>query len=321
MILITGGAGYIGAHVNKMLSGAGRETLVYDNLSRGHREFLRWGTFVEADLGDPEALHSCFKTYPIDSVLHFGALIEVGESVMNPSGFYRNNVANTLNLLDAMVKHGVGRIIFSSSCAIYEPSPEPMTEERPVRPSSPYGQTKWMIESILADYANAYGIRYVNLRYFNAAGADPDAEIGEWHEPETHLVPIVLQAAAGLRPHVDVYGADYDTPDGTCLRDFVHVNDLATAHILALDYLRQGGAPDAFNLANARGYSVREVIGAAGRVTGQPIRVIEKPRRAGDADRLVGDAGKARSTLGWVPKIPDLEDIIRTAWVWHRRNL
>jgi UDP-glucose 4-epimerase len=303
-----------------MLAKTRQETLVYDNLSRGHREFLRWGTFVEADLGDPEALNRCFRTNPIEAVLHLGAFIEVGESVRNPSVFYRNNVANTLNLLDAMVRHGVGRIIFSSSCAIYEPSLQPMSEETPVRPSSPYGQTKWMIEAILSDYAQAYGLCYVNLRYFNAAGADPEGDIGEWHEPETHLVPIVLQVAAGLRPHVEIYGTDYDTPDGTCLRDFVHVTDLAAAHTLALDYLRYGGGPGAFNLANARGYSVREVIEASERITGRPIRVMEKPRRAGDADRLVGDAGKARSMLGWVPKIPDLEDIIRTAWDWHRQR-
>ena len=321
MILIAGGAGYIGAHANKRLAAKGCETVVYDNLSQGYREFARWGHFVEGDLADRESLRRCFQTYPIEAVLHYGAMIEVGESVKRPSAFYRNNVVNTLNLLDVMVEHDVKQFIFSSSCAVYEPSSSlPMAEDQRLRPATAYGKSKFMVEQILEDYEKAYGIRFVCLRYFNAAGADPSGEIGEWHHPETHLIPIVLQAAAGRRDDFSIYGTDYNTPDGTCIRDYVHVNDLADAHILALEYLKQGGGSDIFNLGNTTGYSVRDVINAAERVTGKSIRVTLQARRLGDAQVLIGNAEKARKILGWQPQYTDLESIIRTAWKWHNRK-
>ena len=258
MILIAGGAGYIGSHANKILNKQGYETVVYDNLSRGHREFAKWGHFVLGDLADKDQLRLCFKTYPIEAVMHYCAFCYVGESVDYPAEYYRNNVVNTLNLLDVMVEYGLKYFIFSSTCATYgNPLKIPMTEDHPQQPINPYGKSKLMVEQILKDYDAAYGIRHVCLRYFNAAGADPEGEIGEWHEPEPHLIPLALQVAAGQREHLQIYGTDYETPDGTCIRDYIHINDLAAAHLLALEYLQKGAPSDAFNLGNGTGFSVK----------------------------------------------------------------
>jgi UDP-glucose 4-epimerase len=318
MILIAGGAGYIGSHANKILNKRGFETVVYDNLSRGHREFAKWGQFVLGDVADKDQLRHCFKTYPIEAVMHYCAFCYVGESVDHPSEYYRNNVINTLNLLDVMVECGVKYFIFSSTCATYgNPLQIPMTEEHSQKPINPYGKSKLMVEQILKDYDAAYGIRHVCLRYFNAAGADPEGEIGEWHEPEPHLIPLALQVAAEQREHIQIYGTDYETPDGTCIRDYIHVNDLAAAHILALEYLQSGAPSDAFNLGNNNGFSVKEVIQSVGSVTGKTIKVVEAERRPGDPPILVGSAEKARQILGWQPQYTSLAEIIKTAWHWQ----
>jgi len=317
--LIVGGAGYVGSHVNKYLAGRGHQTVVYDNLVYGHRDFVRWGDFVEGDLADLETLRSCFRRYPIRSVMHFGAFAYVGESVSDPGKYYQNNVANTLNLLSVTREFGVRFFIFSSSCAVYGvPREIPLTETHPTDPINPYGRTKRIIEMALEDYARAYGIRYVNLRYFNAAGADPEAEIGEWHDPETHLIPLVLEAALGRREDVKIFGTDYETADGTCIRDYIHVMDLAAAHALALEMLIRGGGSDTFNLGNGKGFSVRQVIDAARRVTGKDIPSREAPRRDGDPPVLVGSSDKARRVLGWEARYDDLETIIETAWRWQQ---
>ncbi len=319
-VLIAGGAGYIGSHVNRVLAGQGRATVAYDNLSRGHRAFLRWGEFEEGDLGDTGRLREVFRKHRIGSVMHFAAFTYVGESMEDPLAYYDNNVANTVNLLGVMREFGARDFIFSSTAAIFgNPDVVPVKEEHPRRPINPYGRSKLMIEDILGDCAAAYGLRSVSLRYFNAAGADPAAEIGEWHEPETHLVPLVLDAAIGARENVQIYGTDYDTPDGTCVRDYIHVMDLAEAHVLALEYLHRGGETNAFNLGNGRGFSVREVIDAARSVTGKEIRAVEAPRRPGDPAVLVADSGKAAKILGWRPRHRDIEEIIETAWAWRRK--
>jgi len=321
MILIAGGAGYIGSHANKILNKSGHETVVYDNLSRGHREFSKWGHFVLGDLADKDQLRLCFKTYQIEAVMHYCAFCYVGESVNHPSEYYRNNVVNTLNLLDVMVEYGVKYFIFSSTCATYgNPVQLPMPEEHPQQPINPYGKSKLMVEQILKDYDEAYGIRHICLRYFNAAGADPEGEIGEWHEPEPHLIPISLQAAAGQREHVQIYGTDYETPDGTCIRDYIHVNDLAAGHLLALKHLQKGAVSDVFNLGNGNGFSVKEVIHAAERVTGKSIKIVEAEMRPGDPPILVGSADKARKILNWQPEYPRLDEIIKTAWLWQCRE-
>lgn len=321
MILIVGGAGYIGSHVNKWLTGRGRETVVLDSLVTGHRDFLKWGETVIGDVADSSVLDEVFSTHDIDAVMHFAAFIEVGESVGNPHKYYMNNVRNTLVLLDAMLRHDVNRLVFSSTCAVYgEPKWLPLTEDHPFAPVSPYGRTKRFIEDIMADYSAAHGLRYSSLRYFNAAGADPDCEIGERHQPESHLIPIVLQVAMGLRERVEIYGTDYDTRDGTCVRDYIHVNDLADAHLKSLEYLEGGGESQAFNLGNGGGYTVREVVDTARTVTGRDIEAREGPRRPGDAERLVGSSGKAREVLDWTPATPELEEIVRTAWNWHLKD-
>ena len=321
MILIAGGAGYIGSHANKLFNQRGHATVIFDNLSYGHRSFVKWGDFVLGDLADCDQLRLCFRQYPIEAVMHFCAFAYVGESVADPAKYYRNNVMNTLNLLDAMREFHVPFIIFSSTCSTYGvPKRIPLTEDHPQTPINPYGWSKFMIEQILKDYEHAYGIKHVNLRYFNAAGADPDAEVGERHDPETHLIPLVLDAAAGKRPDVKIFGTDYDTHDGTCVRDYIHVTDLADAHILALDYLRNGGPSDSFNLGNGNGFSVREVIRMAENVTGTAIERIETNRRAGDPPVLIGSALKARNVLGWRPQFADLAKIIETAWRWHQQR-
>ncbi len=319
-IVIAGGAGYIGSQVNRELCRRGIGTIVIDNLSTGHAEFARWGRFLRCDLNDRDELKTIFSSRPVAAVMHFSAFTYVGESVTDPQKYYRNNLANTLNLLQVMLEHDVKRFIFSSSCAVYgDPETVPINETHPCRPLSPYGQSKLMVERILADYSTAYDLEYVSLRYFNAAGADPDCETGEWHEPETHLIPLVLDAAMGRRRDVEIYGTDYETADGTCVRDYIHIADLADAHIRALEYLEGGGMSQAFNLGNGGGFSVREVIETTRKVTGAAIPVRETARRPGDPAALISDSSKARSVLGWEPRYTRLEEIIGTAWTWHQK--
>ncbi|MGE4292100.1 MAG: UDP-glucose 4-epimerase GalE [Desulfovibrio sp.] len=319
-VLITGGAGYIGSHVNKLLTQRGVETMVFDSLVTGHADFLQWGEFIAGDLLDPQALNRAFNRTHIDAVLHFASFIAVGESVEDPNKYYLNNVAATLNLLDAMVRHGVRGLVFSSSASVYgEPEQERIDESHPMRPLSPYAQSKAMIEQMLEDYHRAHGLASCRLRYFNAAGADPEGEIGERHVPETHLIPLVLHAALGLRPNISIYGTDYATPDGTCVRDYIHVSDLAEAHALALNWLERGETR-AFNLGNGNGYSVREVVEVARAVTGRDIAMVEGGRRAGDSPVLVASSARAQAELGWEPRFGDLETIVRTAWDWLRKD-
>lgn len=320
-ILVTGGAGYIGAHTAKRLSAAGLETIVLDNLATGHRGFARWGAFIQGDVGDAATLDRLFTSRTIDAVVHFAAASQVGESVREPLRYYQNNVGGTITLLDAMRRHKVANLVFSSSCAVYGPPFDvPLTEDHPCAPISPYAKSKRMIEDIMEDLACAGSLNYMALRYFNAAGADPEAEVGERHNPETHLIPLVLQIALGQRDHLDIFGDDYDTPDGTAIRDYIHVQDLADAHILALRHLQNGGASGALNLGNGQGHSVRQVVEAAREVTGHEIPVRLAPRRAGDSPRLVGDAAKARALLGWRPNYSDIRQIIATAWAWHQQE-
>lgn len=317
-ILICGGAGYIGSHVNKQLHKEGYETVVFDNLVYGHREAVKWGCFEQGDLKNPEDIENVFRKYPIEAVFHFAAYAYVGVSVTEPEKYYYNNVVNTLNLLGVMRKYGCRKIIFSSTCATYgEPQRLPLTEDMEQRPINPYGMTKLMVEKIFQDYYNAYGLQFVVLRYFNAAGADPDGEIGESHQPETHIIPLVLDAAGGCREDIKVFGTDYDTPDGSCIRDYIHVYDLATAHLLSLHYLEQGGESDFFNLGNEQGVSVLEVIEAAKNVTGREFKVTLAGRRAGDPARLVGSSEKAGRVLGWKPVYGDIHTIVEHAWRWH----
>ncbi|HUJ19449.1 MAG TPA: UDP-glucose 4-epimerase GalE [Nitrospirota bacterium] len=321
MILITGGAGYVGSHANKFLHGRGYRTVVLDNLSTGHGEFVKWGEFVQGDLSDREQLILLFKRFPIKAVMHFGAFAYVGESVVDPLRYYANNVSNTVNLLQAMKESNVSFIVFSSSCSTYGiPQRIPIPEEHPQAPINPYGRTKLMVEQILKDVDTAHGIRHVNLRYFNAAGADPDGQVGERHDPETHLIPLVLNTASGRQDAVRIFGADYGTPDGTCVRDYIHVTDLAHAHQLALEHLLKSGTSDSFNLANGKGFSVKEVIDAAGKVTGKKIKTVVQDRRPGDPPVLIGSSEKAKKILSWEPEYKDLEAIIQTAWKWHSRT-
>jgi UDP-glucose 4-epimerase len=320
MILIVGGAGYIGSHVNKELNKRGYKTVVFDNLIYGHKEFVKWGEFVLGDLNNKEHIRLVFEKYPIDAVMHFAAFAYVGESVIHPEKYYINNVLNTLNLLSIMKEYNVNKFIFSSTCATYGiPEELPITENHTQNPINPYGQSKLMIERIINDYDKAYGFKYITLRYFNAAGADIDVEIGELHNPETHLIPLVLDVAMGKRENIKIYGTDYNTSDGTCIRDYIHVLDLADAHILSLEYLLKGGKSDVFNLGNGKGYSVKEVIQAARKITCRDIKVVETTRRIGDADVLIGSSKKAENVLWWKPKFFDVDTIIRTAWNWHQK--
>lgn len=317
-ILVVGGAGYIGSHMVKMLLAQGHATVTLDNLSGGYRDAVPGGDFVAGDLADGALLDRLFAARRFDAVMHFASFIQVGESVRAPDKYYRNNVVNTLNLLDAMRAHGVRHFVFSSTAALFgEPQYVPIDEAHPARPINPYGRSKWMVEQALADYDHAYGLKSVCLRYFNAAGADPEGQLGERHDPETHLIPLVLQAASGRRPAIQVFGRDYDTPDGTCIRDYVHVVDLCQAHLLALDHLVRRERSDAFNLGNGSGFSVQEVIDAAYHVTGREIPVTDAPRRPGDPARLVADAHRAREILGWRPDFAALERILEDAWRWE----
>lgn len=318
MILVCGGAGYIGSHVNKWLNREGYETVVFDSLVNGHREAVKWGQFRQGDLSRMEDIEKVFAEHPIEAVFHFAAYAYVGESVKEPEKYYYNNVVNTLNLLHVMKKYCCNKLVFSSTCATYgEPGRAPITEGMEQKPVNPYGKTKLAVEQALIDYGMAYGLEYVALRYFNAAGADPDGEIGESHSPETHLIPLVLDAASGRRPCVKVFGADYGTRDGSCVRDYIHVADLADAHLRALRYLERGGGSGCFNLGNETGTSVLEVIEAVKKETGREFRVELAGRRPGDPAVLVGSSRKARSALGWEPRYADIATIVRHAWHWH----
>jgi UDP-glucose 4-epimerase len=319
-ILVIGGAGYIGSHMVKMLGQQGCRVTTLDDLSSGHRDAVLCGDFVQGNFGD-RAVLDVVLSQGFDAVMHFASFIQVGESVQQPDKYYRNNVAYTLGLLDAMRAHGVNNFIFSSTAATFgEPQYTPIDERHPQQPINPYGRTKLMVEQALADYDKAYGFKSVCLRYFNAAGADPEGQLGERHEPETHLIPLILQAASGRRPHISVFGQDYDTPDGTCIRDYIHINDLCSAHWLALQSLMSGQSSQAYNLGNGNGFSVQEVIDAAERVTGRHIPVQHAPRRAGDPARLVADATQARQKLGWQPQYADLATIVQLAWAWEQKQ-
>lgn len=306
----------------KMLTAQGHAVVTFDNLSSGHRDAVLGGEFVLGDLADPAALDAVFKQYQPEVVMHFASYIQVGESVRRPDMYYRNNFSNTLNLLDAMVAHGVKHFIFSSTAAVFgEPDYVPIDELHPNRPVNPYGRSKWMVEQVLADYDHAFGLKSVCLRYFNAAGADPEALLGERHDPETHLIPLILQAASGRKVNIQVFGRDYDTPDGTCIRDYIHIVDLCAAHALAINYLRDGGISERFNLGNGSGFSVQQVIDTVEKVTGHKIQVIDAPRRAGDPARLVADSTRARAQLDWQPMFANLETIVSHAWAWEQNTL
>lgn len=317
-VLVCGGAGYIGSHINKQLNKDGYETVIFDNLIHGHKEAVKWGRFVRGDLANVEDIEGVFRKYSIDAVFHFAAFAYVGESVDEPEKYYYNNVVNTLNLLKVMRDYGCNKIIFSSTCATYgEPEKTPVTEDMMQNPINPYGMTKLTVERIFKDYKKAYGLQFAALRYFNAAGADPDGEIGESHDPETHIIPLVLDAAGGKRPDIKVFGTDYDTPDGSCIRDYIHVADLADAHMKALHYLENGNEGDFFNLGNSIGTSVLEVVKSVKRVTGKDFTVTLSGRRPGDPAKLVGGSDKARKILGWEPRYGDIDTIVAHAWKWH----
>lgn len=321
-VLVVGGAGYIGSHMVKRLAQDNCEVTTLDNLSSGHREAVLHGDFIHADLADKRLLNQLFQARQFDAVMHFASFIQVGESVQKPAMYYDNNVTNTLNLLDAMNTAGIMHFIFSSTAATFgEPLYCPIDEKHPQVPINPYGRSKLFIEQILEDYDRAYQLKSVCLRYFNAAGADPDGQLGERHDPETHLIPLVLQAASGRRSSISVFGRDYDTPDGTCIRDYIHITDLCEAHWLALQSLRSGAGSQRYNLGNGFGFSVQEVIDSALRITGRSIQVIDAARRAGDPARLVADARLACQQLGWKPQYPELDAMLRHAWHWEQHTI
>lgn len=323
-VLVTGGAGYIGSHAVLALQQAGYNVIVLDNLVYGHRELVEnvlKTELIVGDTGDRTLMDDIFSSRDIAAVMHFAAYAYVGESVTEPAKYYRNNVVGTLTLLEAMAAANINKFVFSSTCATYGvPQQVPIPEDHPQSPINPYGMTKLMVEKILADFDPAYGLKSVSFRYFNAAGADPEGRLGEDHNPETHLIPLVLMAAMGKRDHITVFGTDYPTPDGTCIRDYIHVTDLATAHVLGLDYLMQGGDSAKFNLGNGNGFSVKEVIEAARQVTGREIKVVEADRRPGDPPALVGSSDRARQILGWNPQYADLHQILAHAWNWHQKR-
>ena len=320
-ILVVGGAGYIGSYMCKYLSKNGYHPVILDNLIYGHREAVKWGSFFKGSMDDSALLDQIFSEHQIAAVMHFAAFCYVGESVLQPARYYRNNVANTLNLLEFMNKRGVRSFIFSSSCATYgEPVEIPITENHTQNPINPYGRSKLMVEQIMEDFSHAYKSECVSLRYFNAAGADPDGELGEDHNPETHLIPLVLKTAIGKREMINIFGDDYPTKDGTCIRDYIHIDDLAQAHLLALKRLLSGLPGGCFNLGNGSGHSVMQLIETARKVTGKTIPSKVVDRRPGDPAVLIGSSEKAIKTLGWHPRFPELETIIETAWKWHKNH-
>jgi UDP-arabinose 4-epimerase len=320
-ILVTGGAGYIGSHTAKLLAAAGHEPVIFDDLSQGHEWAVQWGPLERGSLSDPKRLAEVFAGRKMDAVVHFAANALVGESMANPAKYFQNNTVGSLNLLNAMREAGVGTIVFSSTCATYgNPVRVPIDETHPQSPVNPYGESKLMVEKILRWYGDSYGLRWMALRYFNAAGADPDGEIGEDHDPESHLIPLVIGAAQGIRPPVKIFGIDYPTLDGTAVRDYVHVMDLADAHLRAIECLRSGTASQAINLGTGRGHSVKEVVDTVARVGGRPVPTIESPRRPGDPPELVAAPIRARDVLGWTCRYPDVETIVRHAWAWHEKH-
>jgi UDP-glucose 4-epimerase len=317
-ILITGGAGYIGSHTNLELANSGYETIVLDNLINGHRDLALTGDFTLGDVGDAALLELLFSKYNIEAVMHFAAFAYVGESIKRPHAYYYNNVTNTITLLEAMRHAGVRKFIFSSTCATYGlPKHLPISEEHPQEPINPYGRSKLMIEKILEDYTRAYGFKSLFLRYFNAAGADPDGRVGERHNPETHLIPLAIEAAISQNRELKVFGQDYDTSDGTCIRDYIHVSDLAQAHRLGLEHLLDNGPGGMFNLGNGSGFSVKQVLDCVSQVTCREVKWSGVERRPGDPPELVGSCSKISSELGWKPNYADLKDIIRTAYAWR----
>jgi UDP-glucose-4-epimerase GalE len=319
-VLVTGGAGYIGSHACKALSAAGYRVVVFDNLTAGHREAVRYGELVEGDITDGAAVRRALATHRISAVMHFAALLDVGESVGQPARYFRNNVAGTLAVLEAMAAESVTRFVFSSSCATYgEPTETPILESSPQRPINAYGETKLAVERSLPHFARAYGLGWISLRYFNAAGADPDGELGEDHAPEIHAIPRAIDAARG-GPRFHIFGEDYPTPDGTCLRDYIHVCDLADAHLKALAALAAGRPSQAYNLGTGTPHSVREIIAAVERVTGRPVPYTAAPRRPGDPAVLYAGASKAKAELAWTPRFADLDAIVGTAWRWHQTH-
>ncbi len=320
-VLIVGGAGYIGSHMSKYLHARGITPVVLDNLIYGHREAVKWGEFYKGDIADANLLDDIFTKYNFSAVMHFAAFCYVGESVKEPYKYYQNNIAATLTLLCAMLKHNIRHFIFSSTCATYgEPEELPLREDSPQKPINPYGRSKLMMENILDDFDRAYGLKSVCLRYFNAAGADPDGEIGEDHTPETHLIPIILQTALGQREKITIFGNDYATKDGTCVRDYIHIQDLAQAHYLCLQYLLDGGESKKYNLGNGNGYSILEIIQKAAEITGKKIPYNYAGRRDGDPAELVGSATLIRKELSWKPEFDSLDAILSSAWNWHRLN-
>ena len=320
-ILVTGGAGYIGSHTCKALAHAGFEPIVFDNLSTGHSEFVKWGPLIQGDLLDRSRLMQVLREEEIAGVIHFAAKSSVGESQISPHLYYQNNIVGSLNLLECMREVGVKSMIFSSTCAVYGNAVQtPMREDHPQAPTSVYGWSKLMIERMLFDYAQAYGVQSIILRYFNASGADPEGELGESHHPETHLIPLCLDVALGRRRHLEIFGEDYSTPDGTCIRDYIHVSDLASAHVLALRRLLERGESQVYNLGSGQGHSVRDVIASVERVTQRQLKVVSSPRRAGDSAILLAASEGVQKDLGWKIKYPHLEDHIRHAWSWHLRS-
>ena len=317
-VLVTGGAGYIGSHACKALAAAGYTPVSLDSLVYGHRWAVRWGPLAEVDLADRAGVERVLRAHAIEAVIHFAAYAYVGESMADPGKYFRNNVANTLNLLEAMRAAGVGRIVFSSTCATYGvPDAVPIAEDHPQRPVNPYGESKLFVERALHWHGTAHDLRWMALRYFNAAGADPDGEIGEDHDPETHLIPLAIETALGRRAELQVMGTDYPTPDGTAIRDYIHVTDLADAHVRALGHLEAGGAPGALNLGTGSGHSVRDVVAMVERISGRKVNARNAPRRAGDPPSLVAAPGRARELLGWQPRWSGLETIVETAYRWH----
>ena len=320
-ILVTGGAGYIGSHTAKLLATSGHEPIVFDDLSQGHEWAVKWGPLERGNLGDRARLAVVFSRYTIAGVVHFAASALVGESMTNPGKYFENNTIGTLNLLEAMRTAGVGRLVFSSTCATYgDPMRVPIDETHPQAPVNPYGESKLMAEKMFRWYGEIHGLRWMALRYFNAAGADPDGEIGEDHDPESHLIPLVIGAAQGTRPPVKIFGTDYPTPDGTAVRDYIHVADLADAHLRALERLGSGEVSQAINLGTGTGHSVRQVADTVARVSGRQVPVVESPRRAGDPAELVAAPRRANQVLGWKARHAALETIVQHAWAWHEKH-